>query len=164
MSLQEETRALKIAQGYTETIEDKEREILTLKSKISSHGNEIHKFAEEHSERLYKKDNEISSLKSKIESHTSEFQSETNRLQRRLDLTQSLLKSHPDDRCLYTKTKNILQSSAEILELAHDTGSAESMRQCLGQVGDALQDLSEQLDTQHSISNVWLDQVKRVMN
>ena len=161
-SLKDEMGVAKIAEGYTEKIENKEREILSLKSKISSHENEIHKFAEEYSERLHNKEREISSLKSKTESRTSEFESEIKRLQGRLDISQSLLKSHPVDHCLYTKTKNIIQSSAEILELAHDTGSAESMRQCLGQVGDALQDLSEQLGTQHRISSGWLDQVGRI--
>jgi chromosome segregation ATPase len=161
-SLKDEMGAAKLAEGYTEKIEDKEREISSLKSKINSHENEIHKFAEEYSERLHNKEREISSLRSKTESRNSEFESEIKRLQGRLDISQSLLKSHPVDHCLYTKTKNIIQSSAEILELAHDTGSSESMRQCLGQVGDALQDLSEQLDTQHRISSVWLDQVRRI--
>jgi hypothetical protein len=105
---------------------------------------------------LHKKDSEISSLASKIDLYTNE----NKRLQGKLIVSQKLLKSHPIDPCLNTKAKNVIQSSAEILELACNRGSAESMRECLGQVGDVLQDLNEQLDTHHRLSSAWLDQVK----
>jgi predicted RNase H-like nuclease (RuvC/YqgF family) len=107
---------------------------------------------------LQDKERELSSLKTALEANKEE----TRRLQGRVDISTSLLKSHPIDPCLNNKTKKILRSSAEILELAHDSGSVESMRRCLGQVGEILVDLHEQLDSQHRLSSAWLDQVRGI--
>jgi hypothetical protein len=148
--------SVKISQEYSDRMHDKEREISSLRFKIDGHESDLRKITAECSDRLQNKEKEISSLSSKLNLQVIE----SKRIQNKLATAQSILKSHPIDPCLNTKTKNIIRSSAEILELAYDTGSAESMQQCLGQVGDSLLDLNEQLDTHHRISDIWLEQVK----
>jgi chromosome segregation ATPase len=104
---------------------------------------------------LHEKEREISSLKSKVASNISEIKL----VRGKLDLLRSILKSHPIDPCLNSKTQNILRSSAEILALTHKTGSVESMRRCLGQVSEIIEDLNDQLGLQHRLSKAWLDRV-----
>lgn len=159
-SLEAEASAHKISAGYAVKIHAKETEISSLRSKIdntiSIHEAEIRRISADSTDKLQKKDLEISSLASKIAMHTNE----NKLLQGKLTVSQKLLKSHPINPCLNTKTKNVIQSSADILELACDNASVESMRECLGQVGDVLHDLNMQLDTHHRLSNAWLDQVR----
>ena len=81
-------------------------------------------------------------------------------LKEKLSVSHALLSHHPIDTRLDTKTKNILLSSAEILELAHS--EADCMEQCLGQVAEALRDLDGQLGTRRGLTDAWLDQVKRI--
>ena len=132
-----------------------QREMAALKSRISAHRGEIQLLAEEYAGRLHGKETEVSSLQSEINSHTTEAR----QLKGKLDSAKSLLRAHPTDPCLSLKTKALLQSSAEILELAHARGGSESMRQCLGQVAAVLQDLNGQLDSHRRLSSAWLDQV-----
>ena len=87
---------------------------------------------------------------------------ESKRLQSKLITRQSLLRSHPIDPCLNKKATNVIQSSAEILGLAHEKGSTEGMRECLGQVCGVLLDLHDELDTHHRLSSAWLDQVRSI--
>ena len=122
----------------------------------ASHEREIQALKMEYTERLKNKEAEMASLRSKIETHTTEARL----LHGKLNATQSLLKAHPIDPCLNLKAKNILLSSAEILELAHARGGADSMRKCLCEVAEALKDLNRKLDTHRRLSSVWMDKVE----
>jgi hypothetical protein len=113
---------------------------------------------EDFAEKLRKKDMEMSVLSSRIES--SEVESK--RLQGKLVARQSLLKSHPINPCMNKKTRNVIQSSAEILGLAHNKGSNESMRECLGQVCDILCNLHDELDQHHRLSDEWLNHIQNI--
>ena len=97
---------------------------------------------------------EIASLRSKLGSYATE----SKLLQGRVDAAETLLKSHPINSGLNLKTNNILESSADLLDLAHATGGAEGL-QCVGQVGEILRDLNRQLDAQRRLCSAWLDRV-----
>lgn len=129
-----------------------------LQSKIDTHKEQIKLVQSEFTNKLQARDSEIASLKSKIESHVIEAR----RLQSKIQAAEGLLKAHPLDPCQSAKTKSILASSAEILELAHANGGADSMRQCLGQVAEVLKDLNGQLGSQRRLSKAWLDQVAAI--
>jgi DNA repair exonuclease SbcCD ATPase subunit len=155
-SIKAEKSTEKLGDGYVDKLNEKEQEVLSLRSKINAHANAIEKLENEGLDKVRSKEKEISSLKSKLESCINE----TKRLQSKLEVSQSILRAHPIDPCLNTKAKKVLRSSAEILELARDSGSVESMRRCLGQVGTILHDLNEQMDTQHRLSDAWLERVE----
>jgi chromosome segregation ATPase len=138
----------------------KEREVKSLKSNIqsniSTHQKELDFIKSEYTALLKIRESEIMSLKAKLESHALEAK----RLQSKIQATETLLRSHPID--TGEKTKNILTSSAEILQLAHTNGSTDSMRQCLGQVAEVLKDLNTQLGSQRRLAKAWIDQVASV--
>ena len=115
-----------------------------------------------HADKLRSRDDEIASLKSNFKSNIEAHAKEAKRLQSKIQAAGALLKAHPIDLMQNAKTKNILASSAEILQLAHDNGSTEGMRQCLGQVAEVLNDLKGQLSSQHRLSQAWLDQLGTV--
>ena len=108
--------------------------------------------ANSHADKLRSRDDEIASLKSNFKSNMEAHAKEAKRLQSKIQAAWALLKAHPIDLMQNAKTKNILASSAEILQLAHDNGSTEGMRQCLGQVAEVLNDLKGQLSSQHRLS------------
>lgn len=164
-ALQAEEEVRGVSKSFHGVIREKESEILGLKSEISRlsseikvHQGAIEKVAAECADKLRDKDKETARLTSQINASTEE----SKRLQKKLIVRQSLLRSHPIDPCLNKKTRTVIQSSAEILGLAHDKGSTESMRECLGQVCNVLKDLHDQLDTHHRLSGVWLEQVQSV--
>jgi chromosome segregation ATPase len=130
-----------------------ENEIASLQSRVGSHVGEIQLLTDSYTDELKSKGAEILSLKSKVE--------KCKQLQAKLNASNSLLSKHPIDQCLNTKTKTILLSSAEILELAHSRDT--DMEKCLGQVADALRDLDGQLDSHRGLSQAWLDQVNRLV-
>ena len=128
---------------------------LKLEEKHKSLSKDMETLAGLHVKDLKSKESEIASLKSKINSHAIEAK----RLQSKLQISGTLLKSHPVDIKQTAKTKNILSSSAEILKLAHDNGSKESMLQCLREVAEALEGLGAQVDSQHRLSSAWIEQL-----
>lgn len=135
---------------------DSNQSLKNLQVKLQASEGEIQVLKMDYTDRLKNKEAEMTSLRSKIEAHTTEARL----LQGKFKATQSLLKAHPIDPCLNLKAKNILQSSAEILELAHAKGGAESTRQCLCEVAEALKDLNRQLDSHRRLSSVWMDKVE----
>lgn len=135
--------------------------------------NDIERLTELHASAVQAKDSEVHSLQSKLSKLESDFTKlktthetkieshsiEAKRLRAKIQATESLLKAHPIDSSQNTKTKNILSSSAEILELAHANGSVDSMKQCLSEVAGVLRDLNGQLGTQYKLSKAWLERV-----
>lgn len=98
---------------------------------------------------LKSKNHELSTLKTAHEN-------ETKRLQASLQKAQEHLQSHPVSMEHILRSKSILESSADVLELAHDNGGVESMRQCLREVANVLKDLGEDLTHQHRLASEWL--------
>ena len=147
----------KLTELHANALQTKDKEVHILQTKLSKVESDFTKLRITHA-RLQSEADEVPSLKAKIESHAIEAR----RLQAKIQVAESLLKSHPIDPSQSAKTKNILSSSAEILELAHAKGSAEGMKQCLGQVAGVLKDLNGQLGTQLKLSKAWMDQVDRV--
>jgi hypothetical protein len=131
---------------------------LKLETQSKSMARDIETQTKLHAEALQSKESETNLLSAKIEAHAAEAK----RLQGRIKATADILSAHPVDLDRSARAKNILASSVEILELAHAKGSAESMRQCLGQVAEVLKDLHWQMSTQHRLFNAWLDQVNEV--
>lgn len=128
---------------------------LKLEEKHKSLNKDMETLAALHVKDLKIKEGEIKSLKSKVDSHAIE----SKRLQSKLHVAETLLKAHPVDAKQTAKAKNILSSSAEVLQLAHDSGSHESMRQCLKEVAEALHGLGGQMDSQHRLASAWLEQL-----
>lgn len=146
-----------ITELHASALRAKDKEVQTLQSKLSKLESDFTKVRITHA-RLQSDADEVPSLKAKIESHALEAK----RLQTKIQAAESLLKAHPIDPNQSAKAKNILASSAEILELAHANGSVESMKQCLGQVAEVLKDLHGQLSSQGKLSKAWLEQVNKI--
>ena len=130
---------------------------LKLETQNKSMTEDIGKLTQLQSEIAQTKDKEIDSLKARIESHSVE----TKRLNGKIQAAESLLKAHPVDPAQTAKTRKILASSAEVLQLALKNGGVASMRECLGQVAEVLQDVHKQLGSQHKLSAAWLDRVEK---
>lgn len=130
----------------------------SLKASSDAHKGEIVRLKSDFTDKLQGKDSEISSLRSRIDTHTIEAK----RLQSKFQAAERLLMAHPIDPCQNAKTKSILESSAEILELAHTNGGAESMRQCLCQVAEVLKDLNGQLGSQRKLASAWVEQISEI--
>ena len=137
---------------------DVENLAAALKSNIETHHKELGRLKSEYTGKIQSKDSEISSLNLKIDSHTVEAK----RLQSKIQAAERLLKAHPVDPCQNAKTKSILESSAEILEIAHTNGGVESMHQCLCQVAEVLKDLNGQLGSQRRLASAWMEQVSAI--
>jgi DNA repair exonuclease SbcCD ATPase subunit len=128
-------------------------EIASLQSRASSHAGDIQTLTDSYTNELKNKETEILSLRARMEKRKQ--------LQEKLSVSNSLLSKHPIDQSLNTKTKNILSSSCEILELVHSRD--KDMEQCLGQVADALRELNGEWVAHRGLSNAWLDQVKTLL-
>lgn len=146
---------------------------LKMELRNKSMTNDIERLTELHASAVRAKDSEVHSLQSKLSklesdftklktTHTAKIEShavEAKRLQAKIQAAESILKAHPIDPSQTTKTKSILSSSAEILELAHANGSVDSMKQCLSEVAGVLRDLNGQLGAQYKLSKAWLERV-----
>jgi type II secretory pathway component PulJ len=143
---------------------------LQLEVRNKSMAKDIEKIAELHACAIMAKDGEANALQARLSKAESDFaqlriaharleSEEVPPLQAKIKAAEALLRSHPINAAQGAKTKSIISSSAEILELAHAKGSAEEMKQCLGQVAAVLKDLNGQLGVQCRLSKAWMDQV-----
>jgi hypothetical protein len=149
-ALQTEVAVLKRSGAASMLKKDQE-----IASQIGAHQVEIQRLKQQFTDALNKKETEVISLRSKVDTHFKEARL----LQSKLEATHSLLKAHPIDPCMNLKVRNVIQSSAEILDLAHAKGGAESTHECLCRVADALKDLTGQLDSQRKLSSAWINQI-----
>lgn len=77
----------------------------------------------------------------------------------RLQQAEKLLRAAP----LLADSEHILgslKSSAEVLQLAHEGGGVDSMRECLGEVALVLHDLHGQLQGRHRLASEWQKRVE----
>ena len=91
----------------------------------------------------------MQSLKTELSQKNQKLDAVSGRLQQVVDATTHSLQS--------------LKSSAEVMQLAHASGGADSMRECLGQVSAVLEDLHRELhgelQGQHRLAAEWKQRV-----
>ena len=112
---------------------------------------------------LESKTRDAKSLQDNLHSLQSDLQTlkQTNRtVSGRLQKAIGLLQDSPHQSKTLQSLESRLESSAEVMELAHARGSTDSMRECLGQVGSVLKDLHGQLQGHHRLASAWQERVR----